>query len=256
MSDFRALDAMIRDYPPMLRCRTPYWRPEAPTVARECRIPAWNWERSGMEDVTDRVILDANGAFMAPLSGTELAHRELVRTGTEAGTYKPSPGYYRIEAHTWEDRRLCSPLGTAPIPPTARRRTPLVWVAAPTIDLLHKLSLTGHWPEITVHDSWTGRDDDRCRLKDWAAYISQERADALHRGDRIRYQAIKDGYSIAIQMMLGPAEGKAAKAEIRRPDWYHAIRASTPPTCGAKPGRASRTTASRSWPWATWTRSR
>lgn len=224
-SEFRALDFLFDSYPPLLRGRSPFWHPDPPAIYRQCRVPAWNWDRPGMDAVTERTVLDANGAFLAPLSGTELAHSSLVHTGADVSPYKPLPGYYRITAHPFSDPRLFSPLGLAPIPPTPRHRVPLVWVAAPTVDLLHKISEAGQWPGVEIHDSWTGKNGDRCRLKDWAALIRDQRADALHASDAERYEAVKQGYSVAVQMMLGPTEGNASKSKILRPDWYHAIRA-------------------------------
>ncbi len=223
MPEFRALDALTDTHPPLLRKRQPYWRPKTPTIAKECRIPSWTWEREGMGAISERIILDVNGAFMAPLSGTELAHGQLEQTGADVSTYKPAPGYYRIEAHGWSDPRIVNPLGLTPIPPTPRHRIPLVWVAAPTVDLLHAISDAGFWPGVTVHDSWTS--PDRCRASAWATHVREERALALLAGDTDRQEAVKLGYSQAIQMMLGPKEGDPVKGSVIRPDWNHAIRA-------------------------------
>lgn len=223
--DIRALDALIHTHTPLLRKRQPYWAPKPPTCHGDIRIPAWTWERDGLGDIPDRVTLDANGAFLAPLSGTEFAHGALERTGEDPGDpFKPAPGYYRIPAYRWADPRIVSPLGLQPLPPPKRPgQIPLVWVAAPTLKLLAELTEQGSWPGVEVVDSWTC--PDRVRFATWAAWVRDERAAALLADDRERYDAVKLAYAQAIQMLLGTEDASEAKSKVRRPDWYHTVRA-------------------------------
>jgi hypothetical protein len=225
---FRALDALLKTYPPLRYRRAPFWHSPAPRAVSNVLIPAWNWSRNlgPAAEQLERFVLDCNGAFMSPLSGTELAHGPLVHTGAW-GESKVRPGYYQIDAQPWSDPRIVSPLGGREL-----KKGALVWVAHPTVQLLADLTDAGYWPGVTVFDSYTPRLDSRdkpeiCRLSDWADYVKGERAAALTSGDSARYQAVKDGYSVAIQMMLGKNEDEQdqAKAKIKRPDWYHALRA-------------------------------
>jgi hypothetical protein len=39
------------------------------------------------------------------------------------------------------------------------------------------------------------------------------------------YQAIKLGYSVAVQMLKGPAEGEKVRSPVYRPDWYDTVHA-------------------------------
>lgn len=232
--EFRALDHLLGtadpDCRPLRYGREPIWHSPLPKVIDAVRVPSWSWrhDNSTAEQLRRRV-LDANGAFMAPLSGTQLAHGPLVNDWNGATT-RPAPGLYQIDAHSWSDPRIVSPLGTGTLP----KGRP-IWVTHPTLELLAKLTDTGLWPGITVFDAYTARPDEKrknvpevCRLADWAAYVREQRARAMgarDAGDPDPYEAVKTGYSVAIQLMLGPKEGDKAKAKIARPDWYHAIRA-------------------------------
>lgn len=213
---FLALDALLTTHAPLLHGREPYWHPKPAPCAKECRYPAWSWQLDGADVIPaeDTVDLDANGAFLAPLSGTYLAHSELEHTGPQP--FREIPGYWLIDTHRWSDPRIVSPLGEGTIRPRQ-------WLATPTVELLSKLADQGFWPEFHIHDSWTC--EDKVKPSKWATWIRGERLEAIQSADRARYDAIKLGYAYAIQMLNGPAEGERAKSKILRPDWFMAIRA-------------------------------
>jgi hypothetical protein len=215
--EFRALDGLTEKYPPLLKGRKPFWRPKTPAIFEKVRIPSWTWTANDIPPVGTRVVtLDVNGAFLAPLSGTVLAHGVLEHTGRISGT-PLLPGYYKIRFHPWQfGDGLPSPLGMAPAGET-------VWVTHYTFELLSQLTRDGLWPECDVLDSWTC--EDKCRPSAWADWIRTERAAALLNKDRARYEAVKKGYSQAVQMMLTqPKQESRVISDVHRPDWHHAIR--------------------------------
>lgn len=228
---YRALDMLLDEHVPLLRRRSPYWRPRPAPCARECHTPAWNWTHGAYEEgmQLDLTFLDANAAFVSAASSAQFAHGELVHTGAMAGPCK-LPGYFRIDAHSWSDGRIVSPLGSAELGDK-------VWVAHPTLELLQKLSEDGYWPEVRIHDSWTC--SETVRFRAWATAVNVDRAEALRRiewaekegteADQAEawegYETIKTGYSMAVQLMLGPSERGTAKSSVKRPDWYHTIHA-------------------------------
>lgn len=221
----RALDMLTDDYPPLLRGRPPYWRPPVPTTpAKACLVPSWRWTHPDATDADagDLVDLDVNGAWLSPVSGTELAHGPLQHTGERPFDHR-LPGYWLIDRwDCWTDDRIVSPLGNQ-----GRRHNTATWVTTPTLALLGELQLTHHWPwDVEVLDSWTS--PDRCRLATWGQAMGQMRAEALADRDQdpAYYEAVKLGYTQAIQMMLGPKDGEPRKSKVIRPDWYHTLRAS------------------------------
>jgi hypothetical protein len=223
---FRALDGLLGPYMPTLRKKgikpRPLLHADPVPVEESVIVPGWDWSREGAEHF-DRIALDANAAFISPLSGTEFAHNRLVHTGPQE--FNKLPGYWLIDAHSWPDSRIVSPLGQGI---RARGR---IWLATPTVALLAQLYESGHWPDLTVHDSWTPEFGAKVRFKEWAAWIRDSRAATFDPEDLEARQHIKDGYSAAVTMMGGlsetdRAEGtKRAKSKMRRPDWKTTIRA-------------------------------
>jgi len=229
---YRALAMLENEYAPLLRRRSPYWRPRPAPVSRECHVPATNWTHpawhEGLE--LDLTFLDANGAFVSAASSATFAHGALEHTGAMNGIPK-MPGYYRIDSHGWSDDRIVSPLGSVSDLPAK------IWVAHPTLELLGQLAESGYWPEVMVHDSWTCPDS--VRLREWATAVNNDRAAAIRDVDvayRLGteaeqaeadewYEAVKTGYSMAVQLMRGPADGGAVKSAVKRPDWYDTIHA-------------------------------
>lgn len=237
--ELRALHHLQKNHIPSVYGATPYWRPKAPGIWRQVEEPEWNWSHPGREEsaeVSGNVLLDCNGAFLAPLSGTELAHGALLRTGPipTPGPRQVLPGYYLIGNLGWADPRIFSPLGQATMPAQ-------IWVAAPTLQLLLELAEGGHVRDITIYDSWTC--DQKCRLTGWAAWLREVRLLAMDTDEERRRlypvgwkpecaDAVKRGYSIAIQLMAhepkkgeNGEKGEERKSGVFRPDWTHAIRA-------------------------------
>lgn len=214
---------LTSQYGPTVRGRQPYWRPTAPRIWKEVWLPAWTWERPYQSDAVrpeDRVTLDVNGAYLAALSSGVYAHSALAH---QPGRSVKTPGYYLMDAHPWQNGEIVSPLGTAHLP------GPRVWVAHPTATLLTELCEAGYWPDATVYDAYTA--DTTMRFRKWVEAMRDDRLSALRAraegepGAAERYQAIKDGYSIAVQLMKGPAEGKPTKSDVFRPDWYATVHA-------------------------------
>lgn len=219
---YRAMLMLTDKYPPKVKGRDPYWRPRAVPVSDAVRLPVWSWDRStvpGAVTPTDTTTMDVNAAFLAACSSAPFAHGEL-----EDGWPRDlsAPGLYQIDAHPWTNPEIISPLGQQPF------EDDRVWVAQPTVKLLDQLSRDGWWPAVTVHDAWTSTS---CRLRRWTDAVQIDRAAALKSraaGDTYGaelYEAIKDGYSIAVQLMKGPAEGAPVKSSVRRPDWYQTVHA-------------------------------
>jgi hypothetical protein len=232
----KALDKLHQVHVPRRAKRAPLWVHKGtdrdPGPWREVFEPDWNWQRADRR-AHHRVLMDVNGAFLSPLSGTEVAHGALTHTGPLAAPLSGQllPGYYRIAASRWgREADIVSPLGTRKVPPQ-------VWVAHPTLGLLLDLVEEEVWPEVEILDSWTCAE--RVRMSDWAAWLKGVRLDAfeqdeeeaaaagveLRPGTGPRATAVKDGYSMAVTMMRDqPEKGKASKSQIFRPDWHYAIR--------------------------------
>lgn len=199
-----ALAALESEQAPLLRRRQPYWRPRPPACWEQVMMPRYDWAPRRHREV---VWVDVNGSYLAPLSGTNLAHGQLTHTRDAPFTYLP--GYYLIEVPVWEDTRMPHPLGTAQY---GRR----VWVTAPVVSLLVDLWEEGYVQEPAILDSWTC--GEKCRPTAWAAWLRDHRAAALTAKDEETYEAVKYGYSMAMEMMI---TGKQSKTH--RPDWGHTI---------------------------------
>lgn len=228
---YRALAMLENEYEPKLRRRSPYWRPKPPPCWRDAHLPAWNWVHRDYHDGLgmDLTLLDSNGAFLSAASSAQFAHGELQHTGA-LSMFGKWPGYYRIDSHAWSDPRIVSPLGSAEVDGK-------IWVMHPTVEYLLQLQDAGYWPEVRIHDSWTCADS--VRFRDWATAVNNDRAAALRDVDTAYrlgseseqaeadewYEAVKLGYSQAVQLMRGPAEGGAVKSSVRRPDWHATIHA-------------------------------
>lgn len=230
---YRALAMLENEHEPKLRRRSPYWRPRPAPCWRDVHLPAWNWVHPEYHEGLrmDLTLLDANGAFLSAASSASFAHGELERTGA-LSTFRKLPGYYRIDAHSWQDERIVSPLGSAE---TGMK----VWVMHSTVEYLLQLTEAGYWPGVDIHDSWTCPDS--VRLRAWATAVNNDRAEALRaraadpdhdpHADECEcracaaYDAVKLGYAQAVQLMRGPAEGGRVKSAVKRPDWHDTIHA-------------------------------
>jgi hypothetical protein len=222
-SMYKALAMLTDTHAPRVRGREPFWRPPVAPCAKDVHLPAWSWERpynGGAVRPDNTVSMDVNGAYLAACSSAVFAHGALEHTGADDVRV---PGYYLMTRHVWQSMDIVSPLGTGHL------TTDRMWVAHPTALLLRQLTAEGYWPDATVHDSYTATDT--MRLRRWTDAIQGDRAAALHAraagvpGAAEQYEAIKDGYSIAVQLMKGPAEGGKVKSKIHRPDWYATVHA-------------------------------
>lgn len=227
---YRALDMLTDTYAPKVKGRPPFWRPRAAPCADQVRVPAWSWTRPDLDPEAELVTLDVNAAYLAALSSATFAHGALVQDRAPDGR---APGYYLVDVHPWQDPRMPSPLGLQPADGTR------VWIAHPTLEVLQALteSEEGYWPEVRIHDAWTSPTS--CRLRNWTTVIRNDRAAAVRartaaagRGDEAAYadadadyEAIKLGYSQAVQLMRGPQEGEKTKSSVHRPDWYATVHA-------------------------------
>lgn len=241
---YRALDMLLHEHEPRLRRRSPYWRPKPAPCWRDVHLPAWNWTHPDYHEGLrlDLTLLDSNGAFLSAASSATFAHGELQHTGA-LSAFPKWPGYYRVDAHAWSDPRIVSPLGSAAVDGK-------IWLAHPTVEYLWQLSGDGFWPEVRIHDSWTCADG--VRLRSWATAVNTDRAAALRDVQEAErdgteaaqaqahewYEAVKLGYSQAVQLMRGPAEGGTVKSPVRRPDWHATIHAQHAATTHRKIWRA------------------
>lgn len=221
---YKALHMLTDMFPPTVKGRPPYWRPKAAPISDDVRLPVWSWERpliggTCATDPNDTVNLDVNGAYLAACSSAPFAHSALTN---DFPRDLSAPGLYLVDVHPWQEGEIVSPLGEQPF---TDDRT---WVAQPTVKLLDQLSVDGYWPKVVVHDGWTASS---CRLRRWTDAVQEDRTAALREraagveGAAEKYEAIKDGYSIAVQLMRGPAEGAKTKSSVRRPDWYQTVHA-------------------------------
>lgn len=234
---YKALDILEKGAGvPLVRKRSPYWGPLPPAVHREVHTPVWRWERPGATAGTELVDLDVNAAYLSAASSLTVAHGALEREHVPA--WAALPGYYLIDWHPWPAvGDIMSPLGTndpADIGP--------VWVAHPTVGLLVDLAKTGYWPNVVIHDAYTCSTP--ARLRKWAETIRDDRAaviaqrdaaapgSAAHASALQRYEDIKHGYAMAVQMLNTPYDPPGTPREQQRkrnrayrPDWYAAIHA-------------------------------
>ncbi len=206
-------------------------------VIAAAHVPTLNWGPRDVElDVpegTRLVELDANGAYVAAATSARFAHCALQCTGAldlVAGAVPP--GYYLVDAHSWQLGAPGSPLGAGRPRMTAEGR---VWVPHTVYAVLRDLThgaawgaVAGHWPDATVYDSWTA---DPVQLTAWAGAVRDARAAAKRTQSAATVNGVKVGYSQAVQMWSTPPDRKGAPAGQRkkknrayRPDWYHALR--------------------------------
>lgn len=224
---------------PIVNFLPPLWRPPVPpalrSVMRDAVVPELNWRASrDIPEGTAMCGIDANAGYLTAASSATFAHGALEYTATfDCLIEYIRPGYYLVDAHPWALDAPGSPLGSA------RITRPRVWVTHHTYgllrDLCHGASWTpgGHWPDATVYGCWTSWDDCKFGGKEgsWTSVIRDIRADIIDRGDGDAYEALKLGYSQAIQMWLTepdpkgtPPEKQKKKNIAYRPDWNHTVR--------------------------------
>lgn len=221
MTEYRALDMLIKQHPPTVDGKKPFWRPRPADCHREVREPSWRWSMAVPDDVESLVVLDVNAAFLAAASSVEVAHGQLVHTGPTVFDRR-RPGYWLIDLPAWNDPRIVHPLGHGV--------RPTMWVTTPTMALLAQLQDHGLLELAEPLDSWTC--DTRCRLRAWTDHVKTDRATTIALGlDRDataerqlaateRLDVIKQGYSVAVTLM-----GNETGSAIYRPDWAQHIRA-------------------------------
>lgn len=218
ITDVRTDDGLVKllylledDYRPTHKRMGPLRRLPADIPVPTVHIPRWKWTLPAADgvDVDGAVTLDAAAAYVSAASSVRVGLNRLDR-GVQAPEGKPLyPGWYLIDYHHWQERALVSPLGTG-------HHAGQLWVAHPTLQLLRQLEERGVWPDTTVYDCWTSSVG--VRLTEWTDLLKQLRGAIMDADDRETYEAFKDGYAQAIQLMV-----KGVKCETRRPDWTHAI---------------------------------
>lgn len=236
MSDVRvypALNLMERQLPPLRHGRQPFWRAPVVKPSAEVYVPVWNWHTSAdVPEGTEAVTLDANAAFLGAMGQVTIAHSQLERMGAWENLPTPKqvpPGYYKISKPYWSFSATCvHPLGDSAV--LEERDT--LWVAAPTLVLLLELLDTGHLGPFQVLDSYTSAVPTTFnswynRLRSYRQEIMDKR-DQAHRGPTrpkdctcepcARYDALKQGYSMAFSMML-----TGERCATHRPDWSHTV---------------------------------
>lgn len=209
--------------------------PALRSIFNSVYVPTVTWKMSE-EDLPEGTLLtliDCNAAFMAAASSMSFAHCALKHTGSlDLLSGQIPPGLYLVDVHPWTFGAPGSPLGES-APELVGRK---VWVAHTTYAVLRDLTYGGvpwtdggHWPDATVYDSWTS---DPCRFTKWTNAIRDTRTRFLRAGDEVAKEALKHGYSEAVQMWNKPPDPKGTPREQQnkhnaayRPDWYYGVRA-------------------------------
>jgi hypothetical protein len=215
---FRLLALLEGECLPMVRGRKAYKRPPQPPehTLRQVQTPAWNWEYHGpgrAEFFQQQLVhLDANAAYLTAASSVRVARDALHHSGPWL-RYDRHPGFYQlmIDQDAWQDTRWLSPLGQAV-------HRDVVWLAEPTVTLLQELVRADLWPPLTIIDSYTS--NEKVALTTWTNRLKGMRNELLRTEDEQGYESFKLAYSKAIQMLRG-----SEHCQIRRADWFHAIRA-------------------------------
>lgn len=236
---FRALSLMESTCKPLKYGHEPYFLAPVTPPSAEVLIPEWNWTSPHeLPEGTELVTLDANAAYLGALGSATIAHSELVRLGPWDTLPTPRttpPGYYKVTVPYWAFSGTCvHPLGGSTV--LAEAKT--VWIAAPSLILLLELLDEGHLGPFSIVDSYTAKRTENgwrtVTFRTWAdrlKSIRQEIMDArdhAHRGATrphkcecdacARYDGFKEGYSMALSMML-----TGDKCRTHRPDWTHTI---------------------------------
>lgn len=228
---------------PIVHHLPPRWMPDLKTditpalrsILKSVYVPhvVWALGEDNLPEGTPLTDIDCNAAFMAAASSMSFAHCALNHTGSiDASSGTVPPGLYLVDVHPWALGAPGSPLGVGARELVGRK----VWVAHTTYSVLRDLTYGGvswteggHWPDATVYDSWTS---DPCRFTKWTTAIRDTRAQFLRAGDEVGKEALKLGYSQAVQMWNVEPDPKGTPREKRRkhneawrPDWYHGVRA-------------------------------
>lgn len=219
---------------PLVDWKAPFWLPSVGPQLREvfelAHVPVLDWSRRLPADGTPMTSVDANAAYIAAASSAVFAHGALENFGAfdlPAGAPIP-PGYYLVDVYPWSLGAPGSPLGAQEVDGSR------VWVTHVTYGMLRDLvygshwTPGGHWPDVTFYDSFVSQT--KMRMTDWTDVIRDMRASCIDLGDRAAYEAVKLGYSQAIQMWgIAPdPKGTAPKDRKKhnlawRPDWVHTI---------------------------------
>lgn len=221
---------------PVVGHHAPYWTPPMPAplrdVQRKAVIPTVSWRgvARDLPEGTPMTDVDGNGAYLSAASSASFAHGPLENTGPhDPEQHRILPGWYLVDVHHWNMGAPGSPLGAA------RIRDNRVWVSHITYDLLSKLTFGcswspgGHWPALHAYDSWTSKTS--CRFTTWTNAIRDLRAQLIETGDGDAYEALKLGYSQAVEMWATEPDPKGTPAadckkhnRAYRPDWFATVR--------------------------------
>ncbi len=230
---YAALRLMERTTPPLRYGRPPYWRAPEPFLDADPFVPSWNWVAiRDFAPGAELLTLDANAAFLGAIGSVTIAHSHLDHTGAFTSHPAPRdlpPGYYKITIPHWAfSGTIVSPLGDS-----SRLETEsAVWVMSPTLQLLLELEYEGHIGGFDILDSHTA--SVQTTFRSWAQKLGAERTQRLDHIDMAhpeavvpkdcgcpacrRYVAFKEGYSIALSMML-----TGERCATHRPDWSRTV---------------------------------
>ena len=205
----------------------PYWMPKTtPHVTDLVRSEAVAWRaRPGIADEPGIARLDRSGAHVSSASTVYVAFGELVEHDAVRwdSTY-PKPGYYKVAWAPWTEEGTPHPLGSAA---REAERTGAVWVPHTRVQLLADLAVQGRWPELQPMPAWIA--EHRADMARWATHVNNWRKAAIdsHGRDSEQYRAVKEGYSMALSLMLGHRDaGQGSRTwdcDVHRPDWTHTI---------------------------------
>jgi hypothetical protein len=167
--------------------------------------PRWVNPQHIPDSFTHVAVLDRNGSYPSACSSVTVSPSMLKRTGPDGDPR--AGGIFQIAAFTWDDPRICHPLGSI-----AEHFGPW-WITAPHMALLRKLQIP-----VKVLDSWTGAPQGNL-FADFSRDVKAERARAREESPAA-YAAVKRSSSIAIRSLWS-----STRSPFWRPDWNVAIRA-------------------------------
>lgn len=208
-------------------------------------IPSWNWTNPHKAvDGSHVVQFDCTAAFVAAATSANYVHGAYVRAGGNRFS-DSGPGYYKTRVQPWTVAGIPNPLGTHDLEVGS-----WVWVTRDTLENLEiACEKWGFWKSVDVSECYlaaplmkNGRPTDKPGsgrlLRKWGERVRDDRKavqerlnrDPADEAARAEYKAIKDGYSMAIQMWNTPYDppntpfqDRKKKNETFRPDWYDTL---------------------------------
>ncbi len=200
----------------------PFWMPPAPHIVDQVRYSGFQWTADGYSDV-EGARLDRSGAHVASAASVRVAFGQLIEQ-EEPIRWNGKPGYWRVDYAPWGEDGTPHPLGGAA---REAERVGSVWVPHTRVKLLADLAVQGRWPELGPMPAWIAEHE--AEMSRWARHVNDWRCTAIdtHGRDSAEYRAVKEGYSMAVSLMIGTrhvGESRKWECDVQRPDWAHAIR--------------------------------